>query len=578
MTISNGVKKKWALKKSYPASFVKKFPDEDEIGRQMLFERGLKTAEAGNKYFNPDYERDLHDPFQHKDMKKAAQRIIRAVKEGEKLIVFGDYDADGMCGTAIFSDFFKKIGFANFETYIPDRYQEGYGLSQKSVEKFLELKPVLVVAIDCGITNFQEIEKLRSRNIEVIVIDHHLPPPKLPEAYAIVDAKREDDNYPYKYLCGAGAAFKVIQAILKIDSFGLPPGWEKWLLDLVGIAVIADLVPLTGENRVLVYFGLRVAQKTRRPGLLALYRKLNLDPSLITEEDIAFSVAPYINAASRMGHETTSFDLLVTSSLTEAEWLVEKICQTKEEQRRLVDIIINGVKNKYRDFDNLPPVIATGDFSWNQGVLGLSANRLLEFFFRPIFLWGKGVASADIKGSARSADLNVVEIMRALPEDFFIDFGGHHFAGGFTMPLEKIAEFEKKINEVVSKKLRDKTGFLKIEADKELNIEEVNGRLFENIRRFAPFGAGSPSPVFWFKNLELKRIVAMGNNGFHLKLFFRKSNGEELTAVLWHKGQRPELQNLTVGSKLELLAVVELSRYNGRKELRLAVKDYNINK
>ena len=572
------MKKKWVLKKSYPPSLAKKFPDEDEVGRQMFFERGLKTAEAGNKFFNPDYERDLHDPFQHKDMEKAAQRIIRAVKEGEKMVIFGDYDADGMCGVAVFSDFLKKIGFVNFETHIPDRYQEGYGLSQKAVEKFMELKPALVVTIDCGVTNLQEIEKLHSHNIEVIVIDHHLPPPKLPEAYAIIDAKREDDDYPYEYLCGAGAAFKVIQAILKIDSFGLPLGWEKWLLDLVGIAIIADMVPLTGENRALVYYGLRVAQKTRRPGLLALYRKLNLNPSLITEEDIAFSVAPYINAASRMGRETTSFDLLVTSSLTEAEWLVEKICQTKEEQRRLVDKIINGVKNKYGDLDNLPPVIATGDFSWNQGVLGLSANRLLEFFSRPIFLWGKGGVSADIKGSARSADLNVVEIMRALPEDFFIDFGGHHFAGGFTVSSEKIAEFEKKINEVVSEKSRDKTRFLKIEADKELDIEEVDGRLFEKIRRFAPFGAGNPAPIFWFKNLELKHIVAMGNNGYHLKLFFHKPNGEELTAILWHKGLRPELQNLTVGSKLEFLAAIELSRYNGRKELRLAVKDYKINK
>ena len=572
------MKKKWVLKKPCPASLVKKFPDEDEVGRQMLFERGLKTAEARNRFFYPDYERDLHDPFQHKDMEKAAQRIVRAVKEGEKLVILGDYDADGMCGAAIFSDFLKKIGFANFEVYIPDRYQEGYGLSQKAVEKFMELKPALVVMIDCGITDSQGIEKLHSRNIEVIVIDHHLAPPKLPEAYAVIDAKRKDDDYPYEYLCGAGEAFKTIQAILKIDSFGLPPGWEKWLLDLVGIAVIADMVPLTDENRTLVYYGLRVMQKTKRPGLLALYRKLNLNPSFITEEDIAFSVAPHINAASRMGRETTSFDLLITSSLTEAEWLVEKICQTKEEQRRLVDIIINEVKNKYRDLDNLPPAILMGNLSWNPGVLGLSANRLLEFFSRPIFLWGKGPISDNVKGSARSNDLSVVEIMCSLPEDFFIDSGGHHFAGGFSVSLEKIAEFEKKIIEVVSKKSRDKNRFLKMEADQELDIEKVDGRLFENISRFSPFGAENPAPIFWFKNLELKHVAALGNNGLHLKLFFHKSNGEELAAILWHKGKRLELQNLKAGSKLELLAAVELSRYNGRKELRLAVEDYKINK
>ncbi|MEK7133120.1 MAG: single-stranded-DNA-specific exonuclease RecJ, partial [Patescibacteria group bacterium] len=550
------MKKKWVLKKPCPASLAKKFPDEDEVGRQMLFERGLKTAEARNRFFYPDYERDLHDPFQHKDMEKAAQRIVRAVKEGEKLVILGDYDADGMCGAAIFSDFLKKIGFANFEVYIPDRYQEGYGLSQKAVEKFIKLKPALVVMIDCGITDSQGIEKLHSHNIEVIVIDHHLAPPKLPEAYAVIDAKRKDDDYPYEYLCGAGEAFKTIQAILKIDSFGLPPGWEKWLLDLVGIAVIADMVPLTDENRTLVYYGLRVMQKTKRPGLLALYRKLNLNPSFITEEDIAFSVAPHINAASRMGRETTSFDLLITSSLTEAEWLVEKICQTKAEQRRLVDIIIDEVKNKYRDLDNLPPAILMGDLSWNPGVLGLSANRLLEFFSRPIFLWGKGPISDNVKGSARSNDLSVVEIMRSLPEDFFIDSGGHHFAGGFSVSLEKIAEFEKKIIEVVSKKSRDKNRFLKMEADQELDIEKVDGRLFENISRFSPFGAENPAPIFWFKNLELKRVAALGNNGLHLKLFFHKSNGEELAAILWHKGKSPELQNLKAGSKLELLAAV----------------------
>jgi single-stranded-DNA-specific exonuclease len=563
--------KKWIIKDAGPASLAIEFPDEDEVGLQLLWNRGVRDRAERDALVHPNYEKDLHDPFLHKGMRIAAERIIAAIDKQERVIIYGDYDADGMSGATVFHDFFKRVGFENFDVYIPDRFSEGYGLSMRSIESFMAQNPKLVITVDCGVTSVEEVAELKKRGVDVIVTDHHLVPEKKPEPLALVDAKQEGDEYPFKFLCGAGTAFKVVQAILKIKSFNIPAGWEKWLLDVVAIATIADMVPMNGENRAIVHFGLTVLRKTRRIGFLALLRRLRIDATHITEDDIAFSIAPHINAASRMGHETTGFELLTTNLYEEADWLAQKIYKTRAEQRELVDIVINEIKVLYPDVNNLPVAIVAGNEKWSPGVLGIVANRLQDFYPRPIFLWGRGGSSSDLKGSARSRYSSVVEIMKHMPEGFFIDFGGHHMAGGFSMTLDKVDKFNKLLLAAVRDTPRHDLEE-EIIIDREISLERVNASLLRNILRFGPFGMENTAPIFLFKGLEVKHAKNLGSDGLHLKLSFHKASGEEISAVSWFR--KESLANVAPGTILDVVGSVEQSRFNGKSEIRISMADF----
>ncbi|MEK7647030.1 MAG: single-stranded-DNA-specific exonuclease RecJ [Patescibacteria group bacterium] len=570
--------KKWALKESLPEDAINIFPGEDRVSSSLLFSRGIKSAADKANFFSPDYEKDLHDPFLLRDMEKAATRIIKAIRGGERIVVFGDYDADGVCGATIFSDLFVQIGYANFRVYIPDRYKEGYGLSAVAVEAIIKENPAVVITVDCGVTNFDEVERLNSLGIDAIIIDHHIVPPRWPNAFAIIDAKKETETYPFKFLCGAGMAFKTVKAILRKDNFDLPEGWEKWLLDVAAIATVADMVPLLDENRALVHFGLKVLRKTRRVGLTVLFKKLRIDGEHLTAEDVAFSVAPYINAASRMGNDTTSFELLTTDSYEKAHWLVDRMVSTKTEQAHFVDLVLRDIRAKYPEGSPVPDVIIMGDASWHPGVLGITANRVLEMYSRPVFLWGQGEESETVKGSARSrGEISVVEIMRNVQEGFFLDFGGHHAAGGFSLATDKAGQFEKAIAEAAKKAPRQPGAGEDMLADAELAISDVGRELLGGLDRFEPFGMENPKPVFWLKNLALKHVGVFGKDGLHLKLSFHNLSGGELNAIAFWRGKDAKFFEQGEGLLVDLLANVEMSRFNGTEELRLRAVDYKIN-
>ncbi|MBI5742685.1 MAG: single-stranded-DNA-specific exonuclease RecJ [Candidatus Niyogibacteria bacterium] len=563
--------KKWVIKEKYPESLVAEFANENAVGLQLLWNRGVRTSAERDALFNFDYERGLPDPLLHKDMRKAAERIITAVEKNERVIVYGDYDADGMSGATVFHDFFKRIGFNNFDVYIPDRFSEGYGLSFASINSFMEQKPTLVITVDCGVTSVAEIKHLEDHGVNVIVTDHHLVPPEAPQPYALVDAKQDGDEYPFKFLCGAGTAFKVVQAILALKTFNLPKGWEKWLLDVVAIATIADMVAMRDENRTLTHFGLAVLRKTRRAGLLALFKKLRIDPAHLGEDDIAFGIAPHVNAASRMGHETTGFELLTTDSPEEAEWLAKKIIETRAAQRTQVDDVLAEIKARFEGRSDLPEAIVAGNEKWSPGVLGIVANRLQDFYLRPIFLWGRGAESKDIKGSARSREYSVVNIMRLMPEGFFKDFGGHHAAGGFSAAPEKAAELEAAILDAVRRTPKHEMEE-ELTIDQEVSLEQVDRKLLSNILRFGPFGIENPAPQFLFKGLEVKHAKNLGSEGLHIKLSFHKASGEEVSAVSWFR--KESAANFTPGMLLDVVGSVEMSRFNGKSEIRIGMADF----
>jgi len=315
------------------------------IEEQLL---SVRKIDDKNSFFSPDYERDLYGPFELLNMDKAVDRILGAIKKNEKVIVFGDYDADGVCSSSIFHDFFKKIGFENFETYIPDRNTEGFSLTLGVIEKFSKDNVDLIITLDCGVTDYDEVRKANEQGMDVVILDHHLQAEKLPQAVAIVDPKQEKDDYPFEMLCGAAVAFKTIQALIDKGGFNITPGWEKWLLDLVAVATVADMVPLCDENRVLLHYGLRVLKKTNRVGFLALFKKLKINQKNVTEDDIAFLIAPRVNIASRMEHASISYSLLTTESSEESKWVVGRLDDLNKERRSVVEGILDEVEKRIK--------------------------------------------------------------------------------------------------------------------------------------------------------------------------------------------------------------------------------------
>jgi len=540
-----------------------------ELVKNLLYHRGVKTRAEAEKFLNPTYGGEDDNPLLILNMEKAVSRIIKAIKENERVVVFGDYDADGVCSSVVFHDFFKKIGFENFHIHIPDRYLEGYGLSLKSVEEFSKQGAKLIITLDCGITNVKEVERANDLEMEVIIIDHHIVPENPPKAYAIVDLKQEGETYPTKFLSGAGIAFKTICAIVKFGKFNITTGWEKWLLDVVAIATVADMVPLMGENRALVYYGLKVLKKTQRPGLLSFYKRLKLSVPNITEDDLSFVICPRINVAGRMDHATVGFNLLTTQSEQEAIWIGERLDIMTSDRKESVNGIMKKIDDEFGD--SKPELIMTGDINWSPGVLGLTANKVLEKYNCPVFLYGKGGDS--IKGSCRSnGAINLVDFMRELPTGLLDDLGGHALSAGFSVAEDKIVKLKEEIIKLYAKLPKQKMNSV-INIDKEILMDDVGSALFSMIEKFQPFGVDNPKPVFSFKNIIVHAVKKFGNGGIHIQLDFKKSDGKIISAIGFFVANAEHLVDTKAGQTIDLIATIEKSHFRNRPEIRLRIVD-----
>ena len=559
--------KNWIVKPSVPEEFFVLLTNSKQpitpnrlIG-QLLWNRGLKTAEEIEKFLNPDYEKHVHDPFLFKGMEKAAGRLIRAVDAGEKIIVFADYDADGIDGAAILAGFLKK-GEADFDVFIPDRFVESYGLSMKRIDEFKALGAKLIITVDCGVTDYDEIEKANEYGMDVVVMDHHIVPPRWPNAHAIVDHKQEDETYPEKVLCGTGLAFKLIQGVLLKKRYGTVPGWEKWLLDAVAIGTVADMVPLTGENRVLVKYGIDVMKKMRRPGLRAMLRAKNILPENITAETIGFTIAPRINAASRMDHANIAFELLMTENQYEADWLSKRLEEKNAERKTLVEAIVGELERKLAGIES-PKLILEGSSEWPAGVLGIAANRLLEKFGCPVFLYSE--MPAVVKGSCRAPDgMNVVELMRST-KDVFSDFGGHAHSGGFSIPPEKLITMRPQLEEIIESGSFERRE-TPVEADAEMELSQVNADTYAAISELEPFGQGNPKPVFLLKNVLIRELRRVGQDQTHVKM---KLGEQGIGAIFF----RASHNGFKEGERIDVLANLQENRWNGNTNIELNIID-----
>ncbi len=431
-------------------------PNHQELLDILLKNRGI-TEEDKEKFINPKYE-DLYDPYLLKDMEKAVIRIFEGIEAKEKIVIYSDYDCDGIPAAVIMSDFFIKIGYENFSVYIPDRHDEGYGLHMDAIDIFIKDEIKLLITFDLGITAIEETTKAELNGINVIIVDHHLPRDEgVPPAYAVIDPKQDDCSYPDDMLCGGGLSFKLVQAIiLKYgEYFKIEKGWEKWLLDMVGVATLADQVPLLNENRILAYYGLKVLKKTRRPGLLEIFNKARVDISKLNEEDITFTLAPRLNAASRMASPMSAYEVLSTRDIVKAKTLADYLLKINDERKYLVAGIMKDVKknlDKRKLNEEEKSIIVIGNPKWRVGILGIVASKLVDEHKKPVFVWGMD-GSDVICGSCRSyGSVNLVEVMNALPKNSLLQFGGHAGAGGFSVAKDEIHFLEERLSTIFKNK------------------------------------------------------------------------------------------------------------------------------
>lgn len=537
----------------------------------LLKNRGIVTREEAERFLSPNYERDIHDPFLLRGMERAVTRIMRALESGERIIIFSDYDCDGIPGAVVLHDFFKKIGYENFQNYIPHRHDEGYGMNVRAIEQLAEEGAKLLVTVDCGITEVVEVARANELNIDVIITDHHIPADMLPPAYAIVNPKQEGDMYPDTMLCGAGVAWKLVCALLLRgrDTWNIPLGWEKWLLDMAGLATIADMVPLRSENRALAHFGLTVLRKSRRVGFGVLLSKIGMAQSDLTEDDVGFMIGPRINAASRMGVPSDAFRLLATTDKHEAEELADHLVALNETRKGLVASMVKEARRHLdarRANDDLREVVVVGNPLWKPALVGLVAGNLAEAYLRPVFVWGR-TDDGTIKGSCRSdGTCDVVELMTRTAR-MFIEIGGHALAGGFSVSHEMVHTLEDELVLAYQTKRTIREVVEQI-IDGTLILNEVTFTTWNMIARFAPFGIGNPKPIFLFEKVRIADVRMFGKERAHTELSFE---GSRVKAISFFSEEK--YKDITKGEVVDLIATMELSIFRGRRELRLRIAD-----
>lgn len=548
--------------------------EHSDMVAHLLHHRGIKEKEEAAEFLAPNYEKGTHDPHLLSDMAAAVTRILEAIEAKERICIYSDYDADGIPGAVVLHDLFKKIGYANFTNYIPDRSEEGFGLNQNALAKLSKEGVSLLITVDCGIADVSQVAFAKTLGIETIITDHHIPVDEMPSAVAIINPKVSPD-YPEKMLCGAAVAFKLAQALLKKKDFGLKEGEEKWLLDMVGIATLSDMVPLLGENRIFAHYGLMVLRKSRRVGLQKLFKKLKIDQRRITEDDVGFMISPRINAASRMGVSYDAFKLLTTEDEAEAEMLVEKLEKVNKERKGTTAYLVKEVKKhieaKYSPyFQN--KIIVAGDPSWKPSLLGLVANSLAESEMKPVFLWGRDGAQASLKGSCRSVgNVSVTELMTAVSPGIFTESGGHHLAGGFAVSYESVHLLEDELDRAYQK-----FGHEKHEAedfvDATISINEINDKFVREVESLQPFGTSNPKPVFMISDAPVRGVSLFGKTKEHLKIILEKQNGASVEAISFFASEKlfEKAQNKV---SLSIVGNIERSFFLNRETLRIRIED-----
>ena len=533
----------------------------------ILVERGIVTFEESKKYFRPELK-DLHDPWLMKDMDKAVERIIRAVNNNEKILVFGDYDVDGTTSVASMHSFLKKV-HADLDFYIPHRYREGYGVSKAGIDFANENGFSLIISLDCGIKSIELVKYAKDLSIDFIICDHHLPDEELPNAVAILNPKQKNCNYPYKELCGCGVGFKLISALA--PQFGLSDDDIYESLDLVATAIAADIVPMTGENRILAYYGLKKANENPNNGIKALWFLSNLKTNLHIN-NLVFIIAPRVNAAGRMDDARKAVQMFIAGSYDEAlqyaEMLHSDNTERKEADLSITSEALSLITENADWHDRKSTVVFQSH--WHKGVVGIVASRLIEHYYRPTIVLTQ--SGEYIAGSARSVPgFNLYEAVHACREHL-IGYGGHFAAAGLTLEIDKIDAFRDKFEEIVSATIHPELLIPEIIIDAEINFKDIQWPFYNIIQQMEPFGPDNLRPVFVARkvwNTGYSKIVKEE----HIK-FSLKQNNIVLTGIAFKMSDKFHL--LQMNKPIDVVFKIDENEWNGNKTLQLRVIDFRL--
>lgn len=563
---------RWNLKPKPDSNKVKSLQNllnVDALTATLLVQRDITTFEEARQFFRPKLE-DLHDPYLMKDMDKAVTRIEKAIENQERILVFGDYDVDGTTAVSLVSSYLKSF-YPNVDTYIPDRYAEGYGISFKGIDYAEDNEISLIIALDCGIKSIEHIAYANAKNIDFVICDHHRPGNSLPEAVAILDPKRHDCDYPYDELCGCGIGFKLIQALGQNRNQTI----EDLIpyLDLVATAIGADIVPITGENRILAKFGLDVINSNPRPGFKAMTQ--NLKKKELTITDVVFIIAPRINAAGRIKHGNYAVQLLTEFGLEEAEAFAKEI-ETFNVDRKELDkqITIEALSQitTNKEEKRFSTVVYQED--WHKGVIGIVASRLIETYYRPTLVFTK--SGDKLAASARSVkDFDVYNALEACA-DYLEQFGGHMYAAGLTLKEDQFENFKNQFEKVVSETITEDLMIPEILIDAEINLADINDKFMRILKQFEPFGPMNMTPIFLTKDLiDTGFGKKIGKDNEHLKLFVKQGNSEGIGAIGFKIGDKLDL---TANRQLfQAVYSIDENEYNGNVSLQMRLRDIKEN-
>ena len=565
--------RKWILKDPADPEKVGRLSAElgiDRVLAELLVKRGVETFEQARSFFRPSLD-DLHDPFLMKDMDKAVKRLRTAITTEEGILVYGDYDVDGTTAVALVYSFLRRYS-TNVDFYIPDRYEDGYGLSYRGIDWAKEHGFSLIITLDCGIKANEKVDYAASLGLDVIICDHHLPESTIPAAVAVLDPKREDDNYPFDDLSGCGVGFKLVQAYSR--EYDIPFETLIPLLDLLVVSISADLVSMTGENRVLAHFGLRQLNENPRKGLQAIATLSKLEPGHLSIDDIVFKIGPRINAAGRMESGRLAVELLTSSDEHSAAAVGEKINDNNNERKSIDREITQEALEMVQSGAALSSSAATIVYNpnWNKGVVGIVASRLVEAFYKPTIVLTK--SNDFITGSARSvAGFDLYEAIDSCA-DLMENFGGHVYAAGLTLREENLPEFVRRIEEFISTRITQEMLTPFTEIDARLEFSQITPKFFRLLKQFQPFGPGNTNPVFQTENVyDGGKGRKVGADGVHMKLDLidEKQPFHQIPAIAFNMSEY--FDYIKAGNPFDICYSIVENYYRGNSTLQLRIKD-----
>ncbi len=566
-------KKEWKLLPEAPLEFVKKFSELDKLTLQLLFNRNIIEKDEIESFLNPDFTEDSFDPFLFKDMEKAVDLIISHIKSQNNIVIYGDYDADGVTSSSLLFNTINSLR-GRVDVYIPDRKAEGYGINKSAIDSIIADGAKIMISVDCGIRSKEEVAYAREKGLDVIITDHHLAGDDIDDLpnCLIINPKTPGETYPFKKLAGVGVSFKLSQALIsraKIDDELKDRLLERGM-DLLAIGTVADCVELVGENRSLLVKGLDVLSSTKRVGVEELMNtaKINQDKKIETW-NIGFQIAPRLNAAGRMKHANVAYELLTTEDREVAKKLSLELNERNGERQAITEEIINYIENNLNHEDSILVALSPENEIWEEGVVGLVSGRITEKYYKPSLVITR--TEEGFKGSGRSIDeLNILDLLEKC-SDTIEKYGGHAKACGFSIAHDKIDDFIKRVKEEAKKELAGLELFPKITVEAKLDLSEIDEDLIKRIQKFAPFGEANPTPLFLSENVKVMDKAGMGAEGQHLKMRLKNDNSNIINALgFW---QTEKWKNIEIGDTIDIVYTLENNEFNGRTEPQMRIVD-----